>query len=58
MFLTQAERLQQDYSDIQFKLKSVEHQLTQAEDVKSTLHDKKEQVSQLRSQLEAEKLQR
>ncbi|XP_021367882.1 early endosome antigen 1-like isoform X3 [Mizuhopecten yessoensis] len=53
-----AEKLQQDFSDVSFKLRSVEHQLAQADDLKHTLMDKKEQISQLRNQLEAEKLQR
>jgi hypothetical protein len=39
-------------------MKSVEHQLHQAEDLKHDLQEKKEQVVQLRNQMEGEKLQR
>nr|XP_022337051.1 trichohyalin-like isoform X2 [Crassostrea virginica] len=57
-FLVKAEKLQHDLEDVTFKLKTVEHQLNQAEELKNELQDKKEQVSALRNQLEAEKLQR
>ncbi|XP_069122035.1 putative leucine-rich repeat-containing protein DDB_G0290503 isoform X3 [Argopecten irradians] len=58
IFVDKAEKLQQEFNDVSFKLRSVEHQLSQADDLKHTLMDKKEQISQLRNQLEAEKLQR
>ncbi|XP_056008813.1 myosin-2 heavy chain-like isoform X5 [Ostrea edulis] len=53
-----AEKLQHDLDGVTFKLKTVEHQLSQAEELKNELQDKKEQVATLRNQLEAEKLQR
>ena len=54
----QADKLQRDFDEMAFKLKTVEQQLKQAEDLKNDLQDKKEHVAQLRNQLEAEKLQR
>ncbi|XP_062611225.1 girdin-like isoform X3 [Saccostrea cucullata] len=57
-FVVKAEKLQQDLEGMSFKLKTVEHQLSQAEELKNELQDKKEQVATLRNQLEAEKLQR
>ncbi|XP_061189899.1 girdin-like isoform X2 [Saccostrea echinata] len=57
-FVVKAEKLQQDLEGMTFKLKTVEHQLSQAEELRNELQDKKEQVATLRNQLEAEKLQR
>lgn len=54
----QAEKLQHDLETVTFKLKTVEQQLSQAEELKNDLQDKKEKVAALRNQLEAEKLQR
>ncbi|KAK3104747.1 hypothetical protein FSP39_009250 [Pinctada imbricata] len=53
-----ADKLQRDFDEMAYKLKTVEQQLKQAEDLKNDLQDKKEHVAQLRNQLEAEKLQR
>lgn len=53
-----AEKLQHDLETVTFKLKTVEQQLSQAEELKNELQDKKEKVAALRNQLEAEKLQR
>lgn len=53
-----AEKLQHDLETVTFKLKTVEQQLSQAEELKNDLQDKKEKVAALRNQLEAEKLQR
>ena len=58
MYILQAEKLQNELSDVSYKMKSVEHQLHQAEDIKHDLQEKKEQVVQLRNQMEGEKLQR
>lgn len=41
-----------------YKFKSVEHNVHQAEDLKHDLQEKKEQIVQLRNQMEGEKLQR
>ena len=58
LYILQAEKLQNELSDVSYKMKSVEHQLHQAEDIKHDLQEKKEQVVQLRNQMEGEKLQR
>ncbi|XP_052713019.1 putative leucine-rich repeat-containing protein DDB_G0290503 isoform X5 [Crassostrea angulata] len=57
-FILKAEKLQHDLETVTFKLKTVEQQLSQAEELKNELQDKKEKVAALRNQLEAEKLQR
>lgn len=54
----QAEKLQHDLDDMGMRMQGLENQLRQAESLKNSAQEKKDQIVQLKNQLEGEKLQR